>query len=1210
MMPMQVDVAGLAGDAANVLEAACRGMDGVEAEGKDSDETDPGSRRLKRKQSNRESARRSRLRKQAEMADVCESVAELESGNAQLAEQVSALQQTATHIESSNRLLREMLSVVHDSAGVGAMQAVGCHSQPARLHPLMQQLAEVQAALAASRRAAAQAGAGAELEDSGGVGQAGQGVNQELQGLQEGEAQSESRGPLVPVAAPPAAAYGCAPGSCSSDSGGGSRSESSEAGGSGAGGRGAGRRGGSDPASAGSDIDWSALLHQDSSRQLEAATADPLGYRPDMLVAPPTGPPAGQQQQPQPLSPPPAASSPTSQAGRDRGGLPLEASRLGAPPPPGLDPVQGGQRLLTSAAYPAAAAAAAAVPCAAALALPHHSALAEALGEAGGWVRHPLPPGNPLSTAAPKAVAAAAGPTAGAGAATAETAGVASGAAGAGARAGAGVRVRPVKPVCLSTAAAGESTTLRHTVEEEWAVGSSPGQGSAGQGNSSGQGGAGQSAGQGNSAGQGSAGQGHSPGRVMAAGGLVSWVGRQAAGVAVRGDGDDDVGEEGEGGEGVGEGGEAGPGEGPGVGREGCLGAEVHVPVNQEQKEHQAWENRVAGAVMRQASGRQQAQLQQQRQAALGRRQQQADQQQELGASGSGQQVQGQGQAAKVVIAERRQVIKAGLRGLVEAARPDLSPAQVDAVVAEVNKRMTMGSKQCVLAAVLCLAVLLQSFLGQPTPGFPAAAGPAPGPPPPPDPAYPPYAHPRRATRTSPRSAAAPAQLPPPVQLDIEDPQLLVQIRDALDLLTKASVLEHLMRNKIAAIENLGTTENQFDSIDMSDNVVARLEGFPRLLRLTQLLLNNNRISRINKACHDAIPNLQTLILTNNRISNLQDLDPLSGFPKLTMLSLIGNPVVLKSNYRLYVIHKCKGLKVLDYNKVRPRERSEAQRLFPTEEAAQSHGAKTFEVDADYQAQTKASQQEQQQQQQQQAAKAAKGPSQDQLLAIKAAIANATTMDPDMEILCPLSHPLCPLCACCCCCWQTMEEIRRLEEALTTGHLPSGLVIPSSQPAPAPAPTPAPAAASVPIPAPQPATTAPQQPADAPPPSTAAPPQAEAMETGADAQPPPQPMNQEPAAAAAAGDAERPAAAAAAGGVSEAGQAPVPMAEEAAAASAPAGEASQAMAEDVPRGQTEQATQEAAAAGPGAGAGAGSGEAAAAPAADADTDMADATDKM
>ncbi|KAJ9534067.1 hypothetical protein QJQ45_002068 [Haematococcus lacustris] len=119
------------------------------------------------------------------------------------------------------------------------------------------------------------------------------------------------------------------------------------------------------------------------------------------------------------------------------------------------------------------------------------------------------------------------------------------------------------------------------------------------------------------------------------------------------------------------------------------------------------------------------------------------------GASGSGQQDQGQGQgqAVKVVIGERRHVIRAALRGLVEAARPDLSPAEVDAVVAEVNKRMTMGSKQCVLAAVLCLAVLLKSFL-------------------------------------------APAQLPPQVQLGIWDPQLLVQIMDGMELLTKASPSE------------------------------------------------------------------------------------------------------------------------------------------------------------------------------------------------------------------------------------------------------------------------------------------------------------------------------------------------------------------------------------------------------------------------------------
>ncbi|KAJ9533772.1 hypothetical protein QJQ45_026852 [Haematococcus lacustris] len=164
------------------------------------------------------------------------------------------------------------------------------------------------------------------------------------------------------------------------------------------------------------------------------------------------------------------------------------------------------------------------------------------------------------------------------------------------------------------------------------------------------------------------------------------------------------------------------------------------------------------------------------------------------GPSGSGQQEdEGQGQGEQEVIAERRQVIKAAFRALVEAARPDLNPAQVDAVVAQVNQRMTMGSMQCCLASVMDLTMLLQSFLGQPSPGFPAA-GPAPCPPPPPDPACPPYSHPRLPTRRSPRSAAPPAQLPPPVQLDIEDPNLLPQSKAAMDLLTNASVQEHMMR--------------------------------------------------------------------------------------------------------------------------------------------------------------------------------------------------------------------------------------------------------------------------------------------------------------------------------------------------------------------------------------------------------------------------------
>ncbi len=41
--------------------------------------------------------------------------------------------------------------------------------------------------------------------------------------------------------------------------------------------------------------------------------------------------------------------------------------------------------------------------------------------------------------------------------------------------------------------------------------------------------------------------------------------------------------------------------------------------------------------------------------------------------------------------------------------------------------------------------------------------------------------------------------------------------------------------------------QNQFDSLDLSDNVIVRLEGFPKLPRLKTLLLSNNRVMRISR---------------------------------------------------------------------------------------------------------------------------------------------------------------------------------------------------------------------------------------------------------------------------------------------------------------------------------------------------------------------------
>lgn len=72
------------------------------------------------------------------------------------------------------------------------------------------------------------------------------------------------------------------------------------------------------------------------------------------------------------------------------------------------------------------------------------------------------------------------------------------------------------------------------------------------------------------------------------------------------------------------------------------------------------------------------------------------------------------------------------------------------------------------------------------------------------------------------------------------------------------------------------------------------------------------------------LPKLHTLVLTNNRLVNLVEIDPLTSLPKLQFLSLLDNSITKKPNYRLYVIHKLKSLRVLDFKKVKNKVRNEA----------------------------------------------------------------------------------------------------------------------------------------------------------------------------------------------------------------------------------------------------------------------------------------------
>jgi len=144
-----------------------------------------------------------------------------------------------------------------------------------------------------------------------------------------------------------------------------------------------------------------------------------------------------------------------------------------------------------------------------------------------------------------------------------------------------------------------------------------------------------------------------------------------------------------------------------------------------------------------------------------------------------------------------------------------------------------------------------------------------------------------------------------------------------------------LRGNKIAVIENLGATQDQYDCIDLSDNEINKLENFPLLNRLRTLLASNNQINRI-ASLGDSLIHLDTLVLNNNKISNLSDIDPLEQLPKLRSLSLIDNPIVKKQNYRLYVIHKLPKLTLLDFRKIKQKERLASDKLFGQSEKGKS----------------------------------------------------------------------------------------------------------------------------------------------------------------------------------------------------------------------------------------------------------------------------------
>ncbi|CDR88913.1 related to U2 snRNP protein A` [Sporisorium scitamineum] len=141
---------------------------------------------------------------------------------------------------------------------------------------------------------------------------------------------------------------------------------------------------------------------------------------------------------------------------------------------------------------------------------------------------------------------------------------------------------------------------------------------------------------------------------------------------------------------------------------------------------------------------------------------------------------------------------------------------------------------------------------------------------------------------------------------------------------------------KIPAIENLGVTRDQNDAIDLTDNDIRYLGNFPLLRQLKSLQLANNLISRIDPRIAFSLPALHLLNLTNNSMSDLAELAHLSKCSRLEYLCLMGTPASRDKHYREFVIWKLPQVRVLDYQRIRDKERALAKELMETEDGKAS----------------------------------------------------------------------------------------------------------------------------------------------------------------------------------------------------------------------------------------------------------------------------------
>ncbi|XP_068538559.1 leucine-rich repeat-containing protein 9 [Anas acuta] len=157
----------------------------------------------------------------------------------------------------------------------------------------------------------------------------------------------------------------------------------------------------------------------------------------------------------------------------------------------------------------------------------------------------------------------------------------------------------------------------------------------------------------------------------------------------------------------------------------------------------------------------------------------------------------------------------------------------------------------------------------------------------------------------------------------------------------------HLGHNGITDMAQLQLSRlKNLKLLYLQGNYISRIKGLEGLQFLQELVLDHNRIKTISQdsfagqssllVLHlkqnqirelkslQPLVKLQELFLDFNRIKELSELEKLQVIPSLKVLSVRGNPVSLKKNYRSLLVIRLPALQVLDGTAVNAEERLKA----------------------------------------------------------------------------------------------------------------------------------------------------------------------------------------------------------------------------------------------------------------------------------------------